>query len=96
MIDGIYRLYQSEEHLPVNIGNPHEISVLQLAELINRMVGNSAGLTYRPAMRIESDPQQRRPDIAKAIEILNWEPEISLEDGLLKTIPYFQETMKLS
>lgn len=96
MIDGIYKLYHSDEHLPVNIGNPHEISVLQLAELINRMVGNSAGLTYRPAMRIESDPQQRRPDIAKAIEILNWEPEISLEDGLLKTIPYFQETMKLS
>ena len=95
MIDGIYRLFHSEEHLPVNIGNPHEISVLQLARIINEMVGNEAGVSFRPAMRIEGDPQQRRPDISKAIQILNWEPKISLEDGLQKTIPYFREMMKL-
>lgn len=95
MIDGIYRLFHSEEHLPVNIGNPHEISVLQLARIINEMVGNEAGVSFRPAMRIEGDPQQRRPDISKAIQILNWEPKISLEDGLRKTIPYFREMMKL-
>lgn len=95
MIEGIYRLFHSEEHLPVNIGNPHEISVLQLARIINEMVGNEAGVSFRPAMRIEGDPQQRRPDISKAIQILNWEPKISLEDGLQKTIPYFREMMKL-
>ena len=93
LVEGIYRLLLSEEHDPVNVGNPAEISILQFAETINRIVGNNAGIVHKPALRLGDDPQRRRPDITRAMEILDWEPEIILEEGLRKTIPYFREKM---
>ena len=95
LIEGIIRLLMSDEHLPVNIGNPVETTILEFAETINKMVGNPAGLVFMPEERLESDPQRRRPDISKAKLILGWEPHISLEEGLAKTIPYFRHKMDL-
>jgi dTDP-glucose 4,6-dehydratase len=93
LIEGIYRLLLSEEHLPVNIGNPIEMSILVLAETINQILENSAGVTFLPEKRGEGDPQRRRPDISRAEKILNWKPTIDLEEGLKMTFPYFQENI---
>jgi dTDP-glucose 4,6-dehydratase len=92
MIDGIYRLLLSDEHEPVNIGNPVETSILKFAESINALTGNK-GLVLESKNRGEGDPQRRRPDINRAMEILDWKPIISLEDGILQTIPYFKAQM---
>ena len=91
LIEGIYRLLLSDEHLPVNLGNTDEKTILELAEIVNSLFENNAGLTYLPDNRGEGDPQRRRPDISRAQKILNWKPTIGLEDGLKKTIRYFQE-----
>lgn len=95
LVDGIVRLLYSDEHMPVNIGNPVEMSILQFAETINRLTGNQAGLTYVDA-RSSRDPQRRRPDITRAKEILGWEPKINLEAGLERTIPYFKQKLGLA
>ena len=95
LVDGIVRLLLSDEHYPVNIGNPVELTILEFAEKINKIVGNSAGVIFKQADRSESDPQRRRPDITRARTILGWEPHISLEDGLIKTIPYFRQKLGL-
>jgi dTDP-glucose 4,6-dehydratase len=93
LIEGIYRLLLSDEHLPVNLGNTDEKTILELAEIINSIFENNSGLTILPGKRGEGDPQRRRPDISRAQKILNWKPTIGLEDGLKKTIPYFQENV---
>jgi dTDP-glucose 4,6-dehydratase len=95
LVEGIVRLLLSDEHLPVNIGNPVELNILEFAEKINKIVGNSAGIIYKQADRLESDPQRRQPDITRARTILGWEPHISLEEGLRKTIPYFRQKLGL-
>lgn len=95
LIEGIYRLLMSDEHLPVNIGNPAEITILEFAETINRLVGNKAGIVMKEHSRLGDDPQRRRPDITRAKEILKWQPTISLEEGITKTIPYFKKKMGL-
>lgn len=94
LIDGIYALLTSDEHMPVNIGNPHEISILEFATTINRLAGNKAGVQYELGKRTVGDPQRRQPDISKAREILNWEPKVTLEDGLRETIKFFRKKMK--
>ncbi len=93
LIEGIYRLLLSDEHLPVNLGNTDEKTILELAEIVNSLFENNSGLTILPDKRGEGDPQRRRPDISRAQKILNWKPTIGLEDGLKKTIPYFQENV---
>ncbi len=93
LIEGIYSLLLSDEHLPVNIGNPDERTILELAEIINDLTKNPESIVYLPDKRGEGDPQRRRPDITRAQEILKWKPTISLEDGLNKTLPYFQENI---
>lgn len=95
LIEGIVRLLYSNEHLPVNLGNPEETSILEFAEMINRIVGNHAGIVFRPQARLEGDPQRRQPDIQRGKEILGWQPHVSLEDGLRKTIAYFRYKMGL-
>jgi len=95
LIDGIVKLLYSSEHLPVNIGNQHEMSILQFAETINRMTGNTAGITYVNARSVR-DPQQRQPDITRARTILHWEPKVSLEAGIEKTIPYFKKKLEIT
>lgn len=93
LVNGIIKLLHSDEHLPVNIGNQHEMTILQFAETINKIVGNQAGITFVKDARSVRDPQQRQPDITRAREILDWEPKVSLEEGIKKTIPYFKEKL---
>jgi dTDP-glucose 4,6-dehydratase len=93
LVEGIYRLLLSDEHQPVNIGNTVETTMLEFAKTINELTGNKAGIIYKNDARGEGDPQRRQPDISRAKAILNWEPKISLEEGLMKTIPYFKEKM---
>ena len=93
LVNGIIKLLNSDEHLPVNIGNQHEMTILQFAETINQIVGNKAGITFVKDARSVRDPQQRQPDITRAREILGWEPKVSLEEGIQKTIPYFKEKL---
>ena len=93
LVDGIVKLLYSNEHLPVNIGNQHEMTILQFAETINDIVGNQAGITFVKDARSVRDPQQRQPDITRARQILQWEPKISLEEGIQKTIPYFKQKL---
>jgi dTDP-glucose 4,6-dehydratase len=90
LIDGIYRLLNSDEHDPVNIGNPVETSIMDFANTINRLTGNSAGIVFKPDLRGASDPQRRQPDISRANRILGWEPKVSLDRGLELTLQYFQ------
>ncbi len=95
LVEGIYRLLLSDEHEPVNIGNPHETTILEFADTINRLTSNSAGIIFKPGARSESDPQRRQPDITRARQILGWEPRIDLEEGVLRTIPYFLKELGL-
>lgn len=91
LIEGIYQLLLSDEHFPVNIGNPTEISILKFAEEINRLTGNKGGIEFRSDQRLGDDPQRRQPDISRARSILKWEPKVDLETGLQRTIEYFKE-----
>ncbi len=95
LIEGIYRLMMSDFHEPVNIGNPTETSILEFAQLVNEITGNKAGTVIKLAKRLGNDPQKRQPDITRAKEILNWQPKISLQEGLIKTMPYFRNKLGL-
>lgn len=88
LVDGLVRLGFSEERYPVNLGNPTELTILEFAEHIRRLTGSNAGIVMQalPA----DDPQQRCPDISKAKALLDWEPGVSLEDGLRETVEYFK------
>ncbi len=91
LIDGIFRLLQSDESLPTNIGNPHEMTILHFAERIIELTGSSSTIEYRPLP--EDDPRTRQPDISKAREILGWEPHVALDDGLARTIEFFRASL---
>jgi len=95
LIEGIYRLMLSDFHEPVNLGNPNEISILELAELIDDLIGNQSGTVIKIAERLGNDPQRRKPDITRAKTILGWEPKVNFKDGLKQTIPYFKTKMGL-
>jgi dTDP-glucose 4,6-dehydratase len=95
-IEGLYRLLMSDEKEPVNIGNPHEISIIEFADLINELTGNEAGSVFMEHMRIEGDPQTRKPDIGKARTLLGWEPTIDIRDGLERTIEHFRQRVSAS
>jgi dTDP-glucose 4,6-dehydratase len=88
LVDGLYRLMQSDERYPVNLGNPQEMTILEFAERIRRLTGSKSGIVHEPLP--EDDPRQRKPDIGKARRILGWEPRVLLEDGLRQTIEYFR------
>jgi dTDP-glucose 4,6-dehydratase len=89
LIEGIYRLMMSDYDLPVNIGNPTEMTMLEFAEEIIRVTGSKSKIIFKPLP--QDDPKQRRPDITKAKKILKWEPKVGLADGLVKTIEYFRK-----
>jgi len=93
LVEGLYRLLLSDEHEPVNLGNPAETTMIEFAEVINCLTHNPAGITFRPGARSQSDPQRRQPDISRARRILDWEPKVSLEEGIQRTIPYFREEL---
>jgi dTDP-glucose 4,6-dehydratase len=88
LVDGILRLMDSTTNEPVNIGNPHEVTIEQIARTIITLVGATSTIVYRP-LPID-DPRQRRPDITRARTLLGWEPKVGLEEGLLKTVGYFK------
>jgi dTDP-glucose 4,6-dehydratase len=92
LIDGVQRLLQSDYELPVNLGNPNEKSILELATLVNGLVGSEAGLVYAPLP--VDDPKVRRPDISKARRLLNWQPQVGLERGLQDTIAWFRQGLR--
>jgi dTDP-glucose 4,6-dehydratase len=93
LVDGIYRLLLSDEHLPVNIGNESETSILEFAETINRLTGNTAGMEFHSEGRLGNDPERRCPDISRARSLLGWEPKVELDEGLRRTIAFFKEKM---
>ena len=88
LVDGIIRLMLSDENDPINIGNPREMTIKEIAETIITMTGSTSTLVTRPLPT--DDPKQRRPDITRARTLLNWEPKVQLEEGLIKTIEYFR------
>lgn len=88
LIEGIYRLMLSDEHLPVNIGNPHEITMLEFAERIRKYFDDRPKIIFEPLP--QDDPKRRCPDISKAKRLLKWEPKVNLEEGLKRTLEYFK------
>jgi dTDP-glucose 4,6-dehydratase len=88
LVDGVLRLMEADTSEPVNIGNPHEVTIEEIARSVIRLLGSRSRIVYRP-LPID-DPRQRRPDITKARTLLKWEPSIDLDEGLLKTIGYFR------
>src|SRR6267378_3452586 len=94
LVDGILRLTASDTNDPVNIGNPHEVTIEDIARTIIKLVGSRSKIVYRPLP--VDDPKQRRPDITRARTLLGWEPKVDLEEGLLKTVEYFKAKLALS
>jgi dTDP-glucose 4,6-dehydratase len=92
LVDGIIKLMLSPENDPINIGNPHEMTIRQIAETIITMTGSKSKIIYKPLPT--DDPKQRRPDITRARTLLNWEPKVALNEGLVKTIEYFRTKVR--
>lgn len=92
LVEGLYRLLTSDQTGPINIGNPEEVTIRQLAEAIIKATGSKSSIAFEPLP--EDDPQRRQPDITVAREKLGWGPGVSLEKGLAKTLPYFQESLR--
>ncbi len=88
LVDGIIRLMESDLNDPVNIGNPQEMTIEQIAKEIIRLTGSKSKLVYRPLP--EDDPKVRQPDITRARTLLGWEPKVTLEEGLTRTLEYFR------
>jgi UDP-glucuronate decarboxylase len=93
LVEGLIRLMGTDDSItgPVNMGNPHEITVRELAERIIRLTGSSSQITYRPLP--QDDPTQRCPDITLARKLLDWQPMVPLEEGLQRTIAYFSRLL---
>src|SRR3982075_1246857 len=91
LVRGVLAVLERGDEMPVNLGNPHEVTVLELAETIVRLAGSKSQIVHRD-LPID-DPKQRRPDITHAKELLGWEPEVSLEDGLSRTLEYFRSVV---
>jgi UDP-glucuronate decarboxylase len=94
LVDGLVRLMNSADDVtgPINIGNPEEFTILELASLVIELTGSRSRVVHRP--RPQDDPRQRRPDISKAHDLLKWAPQTPLRDGLIKTIAYFEDLLK--
>lgn len=99
LVEGVLRLLMlprsGESPNPTNIGNPNEMTILQFAHVVNAITDNPAGIVFKNQDRIQDDPQTRRPDISRARQLLNWEPQVSLHDGLERTIRYFEKRIKV-
>ena len=93
LVEGVVRLLNSDFVEPVNIGATREMSMLEFARIVNRVSENPGGMMYKDQLRIDGDPQTRKPDISKAQDILDWQPKVELEDGLGRTIQYFREVI---
>lgn len=96
LIDGIIKLLLSDENMPVNIGNPDEFTIIELADLVNSILENPSKNIFQGGKVAGDDPMRRQPDITRARKILKWEHKIDLKNGLLKTIPFFKEKLGLN
>jgi len=94
LVDGLIKLSVSDERLPVNLGNPVELTILEFAERIRGLMNSHLDLKFEPLP--EDDPRKRRPDISKAKQVLGWEPAVPLEDGLRETVAYFKDLVLAS
>ena len=94
LVDGIYRLLVSDCHDPINLGNPNELSILEMAEKILQATESKGKIIFRPLP--VDDPKVRKPDIDAARKYLNWEPRIGLDKGLISTIEYFKQKLSVS
>lgn len=94
LVEGIYRLLLSDYHMPVNIGNPNEISLKDFAEEIQKLIGTGSKIVYHPLP--QDDPKQRQPDITRAKEILSWEPKVDRKEGLQITLDYFKKQLGIN
>jgi dTDP-glucose 4,6-dehydratase len=92
-VEGIYRLFMHGDSQPTNIGNPHEFSVRQLAEIVLELTGSASPLAFKELP--EDDPKVRKPDITRARTMLGWEPAVDLREGVRRTIAYFQKVLQL-
>ena len=92
LIDGIFKLAMSDFHEPVNLGNPREMTIKQFADKIIHITGTKSTIEYKPLP--EDDPKVRQPDISRAKKVLGWEPRVSFEEGITRTIKYFRESLK--
>jgi dTDP-glucose 4,6-dehydratase len=93
LIDGIYRLLESDHHEPVNVGNPREMTILEFAEQVLKCTGSKSGIRFEPLP--VDDPKRRCPDITKAKRLLGWEPRVTLEEGLPRTIEFFRRVVQV-
>ena len=96
LIDGIEKMIFSDENMPVNIGNPDEFTIIELANLINEILKNPAENIYQVGKVAGDEPLRRQPDIVRARKILGWDPKVDVRSGLLKTIPFFKEKMGIA
>jgi nucleoside-diphosphate-sugar epimerase len=96
LVEGIVRLWHARHHDPVNLGNPREMSILDFARVIKELSRTSSAIEFVVPTdeRTKDDPNTRRPDITRAREVLGWEPQVGLEDGLRATIEYFRERLR--
>ena len=92
LVRGVLAAVEKGDDLPVNLGNPEEVTVLELAQIIVRLSGSCSPIEFKP-LPID-DPKQRRPDITRARKLLGWQPEVGLEDGLRRTLEYFRRVVK--
>jgi dTDP-glucose 4,6-dehydratase len=92
LVDGVIKLMLSKEHGPINIGNPHEMTIKEIAGTIIRMTGSKSKVIYKPLPT--DDPKQRKPDITLARTVLKWEPKVALDEGLVKTLEYFKTKLR--
>jgi dTDP-glucose 4,6-dehydratase len=93
LVEGVRRLMETPFNLPVNIGNPRELTILEFAQLILRLTGSDSRVEYRPLP--EDDPKTRQPDISRAQSVLGWEPRVPVEEGLQRTIEWYRDLMNL-
>jgi dTDP-glucose 4,6-dehydratase len=93
LIDGIYRLLESNHHEPVNVGNPREMTILEFAEQVLKFTGSKSGIRFEPLP--VDDPKRRCPDITKARQLLDWEPRVTLEEGLPRTVEFFRSVVQV-
>jgi nucleoside-diphosphate-sugar epimerase len=91
LVRGVLATLDKGDEMPINLGNPNEVTVLELAQIIIRLAGSTSPIELRPLP--VDDPKQRRPDIARARKLLGWHPEVALEDGLTRTLEYFRRVV---
>ena len=93
LVEGIWRLLHSDEPMPVNVGNPAEMTILQFAEKVVELTGSGSKIVFKKLP--QDDPKVRQPDITKARETLGWEPQVDLDEGLRRTLKYFQDRLDI-